>query len=199
MAWRFGSASTNPMAGPSNYQMVSLGLGALGGIAGAANSFAGASNQKQALEFKAKLSKRNAEIIEQQKEELKAAGQRSRHALRRAIRGKSQRLAPKAGRNNLRLSGSVVDTLMSTEVFLTADLGQAKINEASAIYGLDIKKFNANAQGALLERAAGRISPGQEAFSTFLGSAGSTGLNFLKYQDQALTGTASIKRALGIL
>ena len=193
MAWRFGSASTNPMAGPSNYQMVSLGLGALGGIAGAANSFAGASNQKQALEFKAKLSKRNAEIIEQQKEELKAAGQRSRHALRRAIRGKSQRLAPTAGRNNLRLSGSVVDTLMSTEVFLTADLGQAKIN------GLDIKKFNANAQGSLLERAAGRISPGQEAFSTFLGSAGSTGLNFLKYQDQALTGTASIKRALGIL
>jgi len=162
---------------------------AVSGITNAFASFKQASAQKESLLFQAQVQRRNAEIIELQKTDERITSKKERDAIRRKIKSIQQGIAPSVAANNILLGGgSPLDILTSSEVIRTADLGTAKVNEAKRIFGLDIKKFNANAQASVLEGSASNISPLRNATTSLLSGGANSFLKFKTFQNSSIKG-----------
>ncbi len=172
---------------------------AVSGITKSIAAFKSASAQKDSLMFAAQVQQANAEIIAQQKVDEKIISKKERDAVRRTHKNLREGLAPATAANNLLLGGgSPLDALLSAEIYATADKGTAKVNEAGRVYGLDVKKFNADAQGDMLQASAARISPGFDAFSTLLSTSTSNAFKYYNYKQSRITGLSTVRSALGI-
>ena len=148
---------------------------------------------------KAAISQRNAELVQMQIDDQKKVSKKEQAALRRKYTNiKKSQLTEFAGRNILLGGGSPLDALLGTEVVETADIGILKQNEARAVFGLKISKYNAQSDAALFSGSASRISPGADFASTMLSSAGSSYMNYQTWKNTPVTGSrASLNRALG--
>ncbi len=187
-------------SGMSKFETTMLGLGAFKGIAGGIAAFKKSSAQRDVLLYKAKLSRRNAEIEQIRIEDAKSRGAQKRAALvqkYKQIKG-SQRVGY-AAKNLLLGSGVPLDIMLSTGILETADLGTLKQKEAREIFGLNIAKYNATAQAEFLESTGGAISPFTEGLTSMLTSGVESGFKYLAWKNQPVgTGRQSMQRYLGV-
>ena len=147
----------------------------------------------------AQVQQANAEIIKQQKVDEKILSKKERDAIRRKHKKLGGGIVTDTAANNLLLGGgSPLDALLSADIYATADEGTAKTNEAGRVYGLDVKKFNADAQGNILQESAARISPGMDAFSSLLSTSTSSAFKYYNYKNAPISGRSAARSALGI-
>jgi len=89
---------------------------------------------------------------------------------------KASQKAGFASRNMLMTGGSPLDILLSTNVIEAVERETIGANTESEVFGLNIKKYNYQSQGAMAKAKASSISPGRAAAMAFtsslLGSAG---------------------------
>ena len=169
------------------------------GIAKGLAAFKTGSAQKQSLMLQAQVQQANAQMIAEQKKNEKKFSKKERDAIRRKYNKVKHGIGPAAAANNLLLGGgSPLDALLGADIYETADVGMSKVNEANRVYGMDIQKFNADAQGDILRASAARINPGFDAVSTMLSSATSSAFNYYNYKQSRITGLSTIRSALGI-
>jgi len=162
-------------------------------------AFKTGSAQKQSLMLQAQVQQANAQMIAEQKKNEKKLSKKDRDAIRRKYTKVKQGIGPAAAANNLLLGGgSPLDALLGAEIYETADIGMSKVNEANRIYGMDIQKFNADAQGDILRASAARINPGFDAATTMLSSATSSAFNYYNYKQSNITGLSTVRSALGL-
>jgi len=193
------STETGQIAGGLSFGETYALTSAVSGITKSIAAFKSASAQKDSLMLAAQVQQANAEIIAQQKLDEKIISKKERDAVRRKHKNLREGLAPATAANNLLLGGgSPLDALLSAEIYATADKGTAKVNEAGRVYGLDVKKFNADAQGDMLQASAARISPGFDAFSTLLSTSTSNAFKYYNYKQSRITGLSTVRSALGI-
>ena len=154
--------------------------------------------QKDSLLFSARMQQINAELIAEKIRDEKIVSKRDRDAIRRKHKKLQQAFAPAAAANNLLLGGgSPLDALLSAEVYETADIGTAKVNEANRVFGMEIQKFSAESQGQILKSTADRISPGVDAVSSMLSSAASSSWKYYNYRNQRIQGLSTLRTLLG--
>lgn len=188
--------STAPMMSFGQTYALSSGVSS---IAKGLAAFKTGSAQKQSLMLQAQVQQANAQMIAEQKKNEKKLSKKDRDAIRRKYTKVKQGIGPAAAANNLLLGGgSPLDALLGAEIYETADIGMSKVNEANRIYGMDIQKFNADAQGAILRASAARINPGMDAFTTMLSSATSSAFNYYNYKQSNITGLSTVRSALGL-
>ena len=193
-----GGATTYGSSGLSFGQTYAI-TSAVGGITKSIAAFKSASAQKDSLMLAAQVQQANAEIIKQQKVDEKIISKKERDAIRRKHKRLSDGIVTDTAANNILLGGgSPLDALLSADIYATADKGTAKVNEAGRVYGLDVKKFNADAQGDILQASAARISPGLDAFSTLLSTSTSNAFKYYNYKNAPISGLATARSALGI-
>lgn len=163
-------------------------------------AFRESSALRDAQLHKAHINRINAQIVELQKKDERLVSKKERDALRRKITALQQKIAPTTAANNILIGGgSPLDTLISSDIYKTADMGQAKVNEEKRIFGLDVKKYNFEAQADVLESSASRISPLFDATSTLMTSASSSAIKYLGYKQSAVRGTTSaLRTAFGL-
>lgn len=204
-----GAMPTGELAGggATSYGGGGMGFGtafalssAVSGITKTLASYKTASAQKQSLMLGAQVQQANADIIAQQMVDEKTLSKKERDTIRRKHKKLREGLAPATAANNLLLGGgSPLDALLSADIYATADRGAAKANEASRVYGLDVKKFNADAQGNILQATASRINPGFDAFSTLLSTSTSSAFKYYNYKHSKISGMSTVRSALGII
>lgn len=161
-------------------------------------AFKSGSAQKQSLMLQAQVQQANAQMIAEQKKNEKKFSKKERDAIRRKYNKVKQGIGPDAAANNLLLGGgSPLDALLGADIYETADIGMSKVNEANRVYGMDIQKFNADAQGDILRASAARINPGMDAFTTMLSSATSSAFNYYNYKNTNIRGLSTLRSILG--
>lgn len=161
-------------------------------------AFKTGSAQKQSLMLQAQVQQANAKMIAEQKKNDKKLSKKDRDAIRRKYTKVKHGIGPAAAANNLLLGGgSPLDALLGADIYETADIGMSKVNEANRVYGMDIQKFNADAQGDILRASAARINPGMDAFTTMLSSATSSAFNYYNYKNTNIRGLSTLRSILG--
>lgn len=171
---------------------------AVKGLVGAFAGLKAASAQKDSLLYQAQVQQRNADIIEMQKKDERATSKRERDAIRRKITAIQKGIAPEAaGRNLLLGGGAPLEILMSSEVIKRADIGQAKVNEEKRIFGLNIKKYNAQTQGAILSRTASNITPRSDFASSLMSSASDSYLKYKTFKNSSIKGNQLVNALKG--
>jgi len=169
------------------------------GIAKGLAAFKQAKAQKQSLMLQAEVQQANARIIAQQLKDEKTISKKERDAIRRKYKRIKEGIAPAAAANNLLIGGgSPLDALLGADIYEKADIGTAKVNEAGRVFGLEVKKFNADAQGDILESTAARISPGFDAASTLLADATSKAFKYYTYKTSRIRGITTFRNMLGL-
>ena len=169
------------------------------GIAKGLAAFKQAKAQKQSLMLQAEVQQANARIIAQQLKDEKTISKKERDAIRRKYKRIKEGIAPAAAANNLLIGGgSPLDALLGADIYEKADIGAAKVNEAGRVFGLEVKKFNADAQGDILESTAARISPGFDAASTLLADATSKAFKYYTYKTSRIRGITTFRNMLGL-
>jgi hypothetical protein len=172
---------------------------AFSGLAKGLASFKTGSAQKESLVLQAQVQQANSEMIAEQMKNEKSASKKERDAIRRKYRKLGKGIVTDTAANNILLGGgSPLDALLGVEIYETADMGTAKVNEASRVFGMKIQKFNADAQGDILRASAARINPAFDAATTMLSSATSSAFNYYNYKQSRITGLSTIRSALGI-
>ena len=199
--WSGSAGGGSPMGGAdmSFGQMYGMSAG-FTALTKGLKAYTESAAQKSYYLRKAAISQRNAELVQMQIDDQKKVSKKEQAALRRKYTNiKKSQLTEFAGRNILLGGGSPLDALLGTEVVETADIGILKQNEARAVFGLKISKYNAQSDAALFSGSASRISPGFDFASTMLSSAGSSYMGYQTWKNTPVTGSrTSMKRALGI-
>ena len=192
------TTSGNMAGGLSFAQTYALGS-AVSGITKSIAAFKTASAKKESLLLDARVQQANSEIIAERMKDEKIISKKERDAIRRKHRKVGGGIVTDTAANNILLGGgSPLDALLSADIYATADRGMAKTNEAGRVYGMQIQKFNADAQGQVIQASAGRISPGFDAFSTLLSTATSKAFNYYNYKNTQISGLSTARSALGI-
>ena len=202
----FGSLGTTVQSTATNQIAGGLGFGetyalssAFSGLTKGLAAFKTASAQKQSMMLEAQVQQANAQMIAEQIKNEKSTAKKQRDAIRRKYKRVKQSIAPAAAANNLLLGGgSPLDALLGAEIYGTADLGTAKVNEANRVFGMQIQKFNADARADIAKSSAARISPFGDAVTTMLSSATSNAFNYYNYKQSRITGLSTVQSALGI-
>jgi hypothetical protein len=193
------STTSGNMAGGLSFGQTYALTSAVSGISKSIAAFKTGSAKKDSLMLAAQVQQANAEIIKQQKVDEKIISKKERDAMRRKHKRLGDGIVTDTAANNILLGGgSPLDALLSAEIYATADEGTAKVNEAGRVYGLDVKKFNADAQGDILQASAARISPGFDAFSTLLSTSTSNAFKYYNYKQSRITGLSTVRSALGL-
>jgi len=148
-------------------------------VTSSVSAFQQAKAQKDTLKARATVTRRNQEIAAIEEANIVRRGVRSEQAVRRNTRdfGKAQRAAF-AGRGIDVNFGTPLDIVAGTEVIGEFDAGTTRENTANARFGAQVRGQGFQTEAAFLDTAAGNIRPGSAAFSTLLGGATSTALNY---------------------
>lgn len=152
---------------------VGFGLQVAGMAAGAVGSFYSAKSQKLALQSQADIAEINARISELGAQSALIQGQRQVGQIsRKAGEVKSAQRARLAANGVDLGEGSAAELLTSTDILKEEDMATAHHNALAAAWGYRTQSMNSTNEAAMKRTTAGAISPGMQAASSLLGSAG---------------------------
>jgi hypothetical protein len=151
--------------------------------AGAASSAVGAyysaQSQKSSLELQANLADINARMSESTAQQTLLTGQREEQKSRIATANLKGTQRASMAANGIDLGeGSAAQVLTSTDVLGEVDANTIQANAVRSAWGFRTQAVNQTNQALMSRASAGAINPGQAAFSSLLGSAGSVAGNW---------------------
>ena len=150
-----------------------MALNVAGMASGAVGSYYSAKNQKIQLEGQAKLADINARIAElgAQQELIRGEKEVGQISMQAGRLKSAQRVALAANGVDLG-QGNAAELQASTDLMKEIDMNTARANAVRSAWGYRTQGVNA-VNSAIARRATGAgISPGAQAFTTLLGSAG---------------------------
>jgi peptidoglycan hydrolase-like amidase len=153
--------------------IASMAASAAGGAMSTVGSYYSALGQKSALRFQATLAEINAKASESDARNALARGERAEQSVRldTANLKSTQRVALASNGVDLG-SDTAAAILTSTDVLGEIDANQTKANALREAWGHRTEAVSHRAQATIDRATASGISPGMNAFSTLLTSAG---------------------------
>lgn len=159
---------------------------AVGTTVGAASSamgaYYGAQSRKQELELSANLSDINARMSESAAQQTLLTGQREeQQSMIATAKLKGTQRASLAANGVDLGEGSASQILTTTDVLGEVDAHTIHSNAVRSAWGHRAQAVNQSNQALMSRASAGAINPGQSAFTSLLGSAGSVATSWYRF------------------
>lgn len=158
---------------------LALGMQATGASMSVVSSYYGASMQKDAMRHQADLSEINAQISDVAvKQELQRGSEQASQLKLQAANMKSSQKAALAASGVVINEGSAKNILDSTDYMVARDIDTINANAVRAAFGQKTQSMNYRLQAGSQRAGATAISPGMQAATSLLGSAGNVATNW---------------------